>query len=1495
MKNLIAIFSILLLLSGCGDVTDTAPDPYEEGDARTPDAVNIDRLASGVLTPLHADLKKYGSDDYTWLEDEALATTMGTTAVGDGGQGRWWFDEGSSDSDNGTTIRTANDGSGAWKLLSPTAADAENVDDLITLSGVAAGETDLSTFTGDIIGDDSTIKEALQALETDADAVQTLTGVAAEETELGVFTGDTITDDQTIKDALQELETAHEELDDTVVDQASVITDNIADIIENADELADNASDIADNTTDIATNAAAIVTANTNIATNAAAISNQVTVSNVTYRKENLAAADDNYEFFVAHAPMTVESIGVHCVGTCTTEAEISLEDRAGTAMTHSVPDASTGTDVTKIYSVTANNSLVTGEGLRFDVDNAVDPETDEYLIMISYKTPDISYDYMSFYQTGDTGLDFDISLPVNKTIEIVWGDGDKTTVNGPVTTTNYAHTYASTATYGGMIRYDKDDVTYLSAASEAGLSFDIADLPTSLAGALNFTNTSVYGDLGDLPAGLDGNVYLAGTDITGDISDIPVACTDDLDLSSTAVTGGLSDLPALTGSLDLSDTVVEGDIADLPDLVDDVDLSDSSVEGDIADLPASITGSIDLSNTSVDTYTGGAWPCATAASEVLNFTNLELSTAEVDNLIIDIEAYADAPASIEDGTLTLTGNSARSSTSDTAYTELTTTLNWTVGLPVEEMDFSNDGSVDQTIVFKISLPEGSECEIDWGDTNTSTVTGPQTETEYSHTYAGTSTYNGTIDGDWDDVTYLACNSEAGLTFDFESLPTGLTEYLGTSGTPVTGELSDIPSGFTGNLVINNNLLITGNISGLPSGMTGYLYLDDTSVTGALSGLPSGLTSTINLERTTASGDIADLPSNAASNIWLSDTSVDTYTGGSWPCATGNNKNIMLDDLDLTSTIVDNILIDLAATSITGGTLDLSGNDDRTSASTAAKATLLSRNWNITVGEPAEEEYLAEYYVTQSGGGSHNGSSLVNAYSVAEFNALSGDYSDVVYYFSGAITEQLKPTVYGTSGHPVTIDGYEAGDCDPINSECTSSAYYTGAAFTPIWIYDHDYITFQDFRMKSGSSGGITIGCDHTLGYCDADDTTNIIVRRNLVDTCSGTALYLREVENVTIGGASGDGNLLLDAAEANDDGKSVNFLIADDVIFSYNEIAGTPSDNYISNGMEIHSCQDVLIEYNNIHHMLNESGISIKESEFEQKNIIVRYNYIHDLPGGFTSYGISVTRGQTWSELVHQVYIYGNYIHDVEVGMKFCENAEQVYAWSNVIDDATNQGLLTLNKSATPTWDPVENIYWYNNTMVNIGTSGDIDATGLKLFHTDGGAGATFKNNIFYNCFGSNTKYNSIYVYDSANDDTVIDYNLHYNPSGLVNIYEYNTYETVGDGDAYTAYGYEQNGAEDNPDFTAVGSDDYTLTAVSPAIDMGETLSDSVLPSYANRIDIQGTTYCEDSGTNCDETLTFATALDPDTVWTGALNPTTILTLDRDAIGWDNGAYGYE
>ena len=101
-----------------------------------------------------------------------------------------------------------------------------HIDNVATLTGVVKDSANLGTFTGSTIADSSTIKAAIQALETavetkassavvteidtNVDDLITLTGVAEQATGLGTFTGSTISDGANIKDALQDLETAAE-------------------------------------------------------------------------------------------------------------------------------------------------------------------------------------------------------------------------------------------------------------------------------------------------------------------------------------------------------------------------------------------------------------------------------------------------------------------------------------------------------------------------------------------------------------------------------------------------------------------------------------------------------------------------------------------------------------------------------------------------------------------------------------------------------------------------------------------------------------------------------------------------------------------------------------------------------------------------------------------------------------------------------------------------------------------------------------------------------------------------------------------------------------------------------------------------------------------------------------------------------------------------------------------------------------------------------------
>ena len=114
----------------------------------------------------------------------------------------------------------------AASLTALVNANETHIDNMATLTGVAKDAVNLGTFSGSTIADSQTVKAALQALETAVEAagsatsltavtadvadLRTLSGTSDDDEDLGTFSGATIADSSTIKAALQALETAVE-------------------------------------------------------------------------------------------------------------------------------------------------------------------------------------------------------------------------------------------------------------------------------------------------------------------------------------------------------------------------------------------------------------------------------------------------------------------------------------------------------------------------------------------------------------------------------------------------------------------------------------------------------------------------------------------------------------------------------------------------------------------------------------------------------------------------------------------------------------------------------------------------------------------------------------------------------------------------------------------------------------------------------------------------------------------------------------------------------------------------------------------------------------------------------------------------------------------------------------------------------------------------------------------------------------------------------------
>lgn len=235
------------------------------------------------------------------------------------------------------------------------------------------------------------------------------------------------------------------------------------------------------------------------------------------------------------------------------------------------------------------------------------------------------------------------------------------------------------------------------------------------------------------------------------------------------------------------------------------------------------------------------------------------------------------------------------------------------------------------------------------------------------------------------------------ITGNLSSLPTGLTSFNCGTGNTITGNLSSLPSGLTFIRVSGSNTIsgdlssiaslpltvlnfqgsntIAGNLSSLPSSLLLILVLGSNTITGNLSSLSSmnllafqivgnntitgnlnGLPLTLNQLQiggsNTVSGNLSSLSSLLIYINFYGNNTISDYTSGkTW----NNNINFFritpVAGGGLSSTEVDNLIIDLngSAWAGTSRTLSLIGtNAARTAASNAA-VTSLTTNKSVTV------------------------------------------------------------------------------------------------------------------------------------------------------------------------------------------------------------------------------------------------------------------------------------------------------------------------------------------------------------------------------------------------------------------------------------------------------------------------------------------------------------------------------------------------------------------
>ena len=235
--------------------------------------------------------------------------------------------------------------------------------------------------------------------------------------------------------------------------------------------------------------------------------------------------------------------------------------------------------------------------------------------------------------------------------------------------------------------------------------------------------------------------------------------------------------------------------------------------------------------------------------------------------------------------------------------------------------------TTNQSADIKLSLPAGKKITIYWGDGTSTVITGEVYKVIYSHIYTDVKTYNLTVTGDYNDITYLRFNGDGSYGGDIKYMPSGLKHF----------------DRFDANT-------FCGNIQYIPAGMDYFVCYGSNTFNGDIQTLTSELNLFVCGGRNTLIGDLAVFADSVSYLKILGDNTISEYSGCTW---THNFTKFQIEPVapgGLSSAEIDQLLIDLDNDLdwSGGGIIYLTGtNAPRTSASDDAVSNIEAEGGTI--------------------------------------------------------------------------------------------------------------------------------------------------------------------------------------------------------------------------------------------------------------------------------------------------------------------------------------------------------------------------------------------------------------------------------------------------------------------------------------------------------------------------------------------------------------------
>jgi hypothetical protein len=231
--------------------------------------------------------------------------------------------------------------------------------------------------------------------------------------------------------------------------------------------------------------------------------------------------------------------------------------------------------------------------------------------------------------------------------VTIQWGDGTSTSYNG--TDQAFSHSYSGSSTYT-VTFVNSNRLTKLSTSGNFATSFSLSSLPAGMTYFYCSGSNSISGSLSSLPAGMTDFICIGSNSISGSLSSLPAGMTDFYCTGSNSISGSLSSLPAGIAYFYCGGS--------------------NSISGSLSSLPAGMKDFYCTGSNTIDEYTTKTWASNQRRVYLIPVSPGGLSSAEVDQLLIDLASAGGTWAG--DKQVYLRGtNAARTSASDAAVATL--------------------------------------------------------------------------------------------------------------------------------------------------------------------------------------------------------------------------------------------------------------------------------------------------------------------------------------------------------------------------------------------------------------------------------------------------------------------------------------------------------------------------------------------------------------------------------------------------------------------------------------------------------------------------------------------------------------------------------------------------------------------------------------------------------------------------------------------------------